>query len=300
MKQTFFLMLAALLSANGMSAQSTTDGIKGDLNGDNRRDIGDVMTLLDLIASDNGTLPTGGTQTFTVNGVDFTMVRIEGSTFQMGATEEQGTDAMDEEMPVHAVTLSSFSMGQTEVTQQLWQAVMGQTPTAEGTQWSTTLGLGDGYPVYYVSWDDCQKFIARLNQLTGRRFRLPTEAEWEYAARGGSQGKGYKFAGGDTVNDVAWYKDNSANKTHEVATRQPNELGLYDMSGNVAEWCADWFNASYYASSPAVAPTGPESGKNHVRRGGAWRNVERVCRVSSRGSEVTTERNNSLGLRLAM
>lgn len=295
-------MFTALLTATALSAQTeTTDSRKGDLNGDNRLDIADVVVLLEMIANDNGTAqPDSCTQTFTVNGVSFTLVSVEGGTFQMGATEEQGTDAFSEEKPAHEVTLGSYSIGQTEVTQELWQAVMNQTPTSDGTQWSATYGLGGKYPVYYVSWEDCQTFIARLNMLTGRSFRLPTEAEWEFAARGGLKSEGYKYAGGDNADDVAWHKGNSGNKTHEVATRLPNELGLYDMSGNVAEWCADWYNDNYYASSPAADPTGPESGKSRVRRGGGWSNAERACRVSYRNSSGPKDNSYTLGLRLAL
>ena len=301
MKQKFFLMLAALLTATAMSAQTeTTEGRKGDLNGDNRLDIADVVVLLEMIANDNGTQQSdNGTQTFTVNGVDFKMVSVEGGTFQMGATEEQGSDAFDEEKPVHEVTLSSYCIGQTEVTQELWQAVMGKSPS-DDAQWTATIGMGGQYPVYYVRWEDCQTFIARLNLLTGQNFRLPTEAEWEYAARGGAKSKGNKFAGSDTASDVAWYKGNSGNSTHKVGTLQPNELGLYDMSGNVAEWCADWFNTKYYASSPTDNPTGPTTGKNRISRGGSWTSTESVCRISYRGKNDPMTNARNLGLRLAL
>ena len=187
------------------------------------------------------------------------MVPVEGGTFQMGATVEEGSDANDSAKPVHSVTLSSYSIGQTEVTQALWKAVMGSNPS----NWE-----GDNLPVEMVSWKDCQKFITKLNRLTGQKFRLPTEAEWEYAARGGKLSKGYKYSGSNTLGDVAWHEENSDGKTHPVATKQPNELGLYDMSGNVYEWCQDWYNSSYYSSSPGDNPTGPSSGSSRVNRGG--------------------------------
>ena len=169
-------------------------------------------------------------ETFTVNGVSFKMKFVEGGTFPMGATSEQGNDAESDEKPIHSVTLGSYLMGETEVTQALWKAVM----ESNHSYWE-----GDNLPVERVSWNDIQVFITELNRLTSKRFRLPTEAEWEFAARGGKQGKGYKYAGSNTLGDVAWYDDNSGSQTHAVKTKSPNELGLYDMSGNVFEWCSD-------------------------------------------------------------
>ena len=210
-------------------------------------------------------------ETITVNGVSFNMVRVEGGTFTMGATSEQGSEAESDEKPAHQVTLSAYSIGETEVTQALWRAVMGSNPS----KWK-----GDNLPVEMVSWKDCQKFIKKLNQLTGRRFRLPTEAEWEYGARGGSKSRGYKYSGSNNIGDVAWYDDNSNRKTHFVKTKQANELGLYDMSGNVYEWCQDWKGS--YSSGSQVNPTGPSSGSDRVLRGGSWSDLARYCRVSDR------------------
>ena len=233
---------------------------------------------------------TGGTQTFTVNGVSFTMVGVEGGTFTMGATSEQGTsDPYDDEYPTHSVTLSDFAIGETEVTQELWQAVMGNNPSYFS---------GTNLPVEYVTWNDCQTFISRLNTLTGKNFRLPTEAEWEYAARGGNKSRGYKYAGSNTLSDVAWYYDNSSSKTHPVKQKQANELGLYDMSGNVFEWCQDWFGT--YSSSAQTNPTGPASGSRRVGRGGCWGNDAWICRVSYRNSNTPTNYFSNLGLRLAL
>ena len=191
--------------------------------------------------------PEEGTGTFTVNGVTFTMIAVEGGTFQMGATSEQGSDAESDEKPVHSVTLSDYCIGETEVTQELWEAVMGSNPSGFS-----------GYPqrpVEKVSWNDCQEFITKLNQLTGKNFRLPTEAEWEYAARGGNKSQGYKYSGSNTIDNVAWYYSNSASRTHDVKTKSPNELGIYDMSGNVWEWCYDWYGS--YSSGSQTNPTGP-------------------------------------------
>jgi formylglycine-generating enzyme required for sulfatase activity len=149
-----------------------------------------------------------------------------------------------------------------------------------------------------VSWDDCQTFISQLNQLTGKRFRLPTEAEWEYAARGGSKSRGYKYSGSNTIGDVAWYDSNSGRKTHNVKTKQPNELGLYDMTGNVWEWCQDWYGD--YSSDSQTNPTGPSSGSGRVSRGGSWGIYARYCRSSNRGYYAPSYRGGYLGLRLAL
>ena len=199
------------------------------------------------------------TRTFKVNGVSFRMIRVEGGTFKMG-TEKVEHDArywMDPE--TQQVTLSNYNIGETEVTQELWQAVMGSNPSNfKGSQ----------KPVEQVSWDDCQDFIKRLNALTDEVFSLPTEAEWEFAARGGNQSHGYNYAGSNNRDDVAWYSGNSNFETHNVATKSPNELGLYDMSGNVWEWCQDW--RAKYSSTPQTNPTGPLSGSGRVNRGGGW------------------------------
>ena len=236
------------------------------------------------------TVPNVVNQTFTVNGVSFDMVEVVGGTFTMGATAEQGSDADEDEKPAHQVTLSSYMIGKTEVTQELWEAVMGSNPSHF---------KGSNLPVDEVSWEDCQAFITKLNALTGKTFRLPTEAEWEFAARGGINSQGFKYSGSNTVDDVAWYRDNSSDKTHPVATKAPNELGIYDMSGNVWEWCSDW--CSSYTSASQTNPTGPDSGSYRMDRGGSWGNDVWHCRVSYRFNIVyTPTRRGTLGLRLAL
>ena len=231
-----------------------------------------------------------GNQTITVNGVYFTMIAVEGGTFQMGATSEQGSDAWDSEKPVHSVTLSDYYIGETEVTQKLWKAVMGENPS---------YFKGNNKPVERVSWNDCQEFIKKLNQLTGKNFRLPTEAEWEYAARGGNKSLDYKYSGSDIVGVVAWYDGNSGSRTHYVKTKQANELGIYDMSGNVYEWCQDWYGS--YSSSSQTNPTGPSSGSYRVYRGGSWAYYDaRGCRVSNRYSYLPDDSSSYLGLRLVL
>ena len=165
-------------------------------------------------------------------GISIDMVRVEAGTFTMGATPEM-ENPFDNEKPIHQVTLTNdYYIGKYEVTQALWKAVMGKKPSRF---------KGDNLPVVSVSWNDCQKFISKLNRKTGKKFRLPTEAEWEYAARGGKKSRCYQYSGGNNISDVAWYYNNSGSKTYAVGSKQANELGIYDMSGNVNEWCQDWF-----------------------------------------------------------
>lgn len=226
--------------------------------------------------------------TLTVNGIKYNMVWVEGGTFRMGATSEQGSEISDEK-PVHSVTLSGYYIGKTEVTQALWQAVMGSNPS---------YFEGDDLPVEQVSWDDCQEFIRKLKSLTGQNFRLPTEAEWEFACRGGNNSRGYKYSGSNYIDNVAWYDGNSGDKTHPVATKSPNELGIYDMSGNVWEWCADWYGD--YSSGRQTNPKGPYGGSGRVLRGGSWIIIAGCCRSSYRDGYIPTYRFNNLGLRLAL
>ena len=187
--------------------------------------------------------------------------------------------------------LSDYYIGETEVTQELWQAVMGSNPSYHSGN--------SQRPVERVSWNDCQEFIKKLNQLTGKNFRLPTEAEWEYAARGGNKSQGYKYSGSNTIGNVAWYTDNSSSQTHDVKTKQANELGIYDMSGNVYEWCQDWYGD--YSSSSQTNPTGPSSGSGRVRRGGGWHfSGAGGCRVSDRYCSNPDDGGINLGLRLSL
>ena len=245
------------------------------------------------------------------------MVYVEGGAFLMGAQTSSSSsanydcDAFGYESPVHSVTLSSYYIGKYEVTQQLWEYVMNYTgAAADGTilsavasdPWlgdsnpSSTYGKGDYYPAYYVSYEDIvNHFIPRLNKITGKTFRLPTEAEWEYAARGGNQSKGCKYSGSNTIDDVGWYSGNSLS-TRQVGTKQANELGIYDMSGNVWEWCSDWYGS--YSSTSQTDPTGPTSGSYRVLRGGSWFNYAQICRVSYRGSFTPSYRYISNGFRL--
>ena len=189
-------------------------------------------------------------------------------------------------------------MGETEVTQALWKAVTGDSPTSDGSSWSKRYGLGDNYPAYYISYEDVQSFITELNSLTGENFRMPTEAEWEFAARGGNKSKGYTYSGSNTIGDVAWYRDNSEITAHAVKTKAANELGIYDMSGNVWEWCSD--SDDTYSSSAQTDPTGPTTGTRRVVRGGSWGDYVTSCRCADRVSISPSNRLDFLGVRLAL
>ena len=277
--------------ATGMNMTNADTNLSGDVGMD------DLTTLINYLVF--GVWPwTPVTETFTVNGVTFKMIAVEGGTFTMGATAEQGSDAYTNEKPTHQVTLSSYSIGETEVTQALWEAVMGTNPS----QFTGNLQR----PVEKVSWNACQAFIAKLNQMTGKNFRLPTEAEWEYAARGGQLSQGYKYPGSNDVAEVAWFRDNSYAVgssspdygTHPVGTLAPNELGLYDMSGNVSEWCQDFYGT--YSSAAQTNPTGPTSGSHRVYRGGSWGVNARYCRVSYRLNYTPTGISSNYGLRLVL
>ena len=248
------------------------------------------------------------------------MVFVEGGTFFMGATAEQVVDAFDDEKPEHEVTLDDFYIGKFEVTQAMWEYVMRYSGvggklgsdnknvvlSACAKVWpsyerpTSTYGLGDYYPAYYVSYDDVVKiFLPRLDSITGVQYRLPTEAEWEYAARGGNKSKGYKYSGSNTIGNVAWYENNSLNTTHIVGMKEPNELGLYDMSGNVWEWCSDWYGTNYYSSSETFEnPAGPETGMFHVHRGGSWPTSGDCCRVSYRRISTPKKKDHCIGFRL--
>jgi len=233
------------------------------------------------------------------------MVSVQGGTFTMGATAEQGSDADSDELPVHQVTVSSFSIGKYQLTQKEWIAIMGNNPS---------YFKGDNLPVEQVSWNDIvgtsgnymelngikyyeDGFIYKLNTATGKQYRLPTEAEWEYACRGGLQSAHYKYSGSNNVGDVAWYSGNSGNATHPVGSKQANELGIYDMSGNVWEWCSDWYGN--YSSGAQTNPTGPTIGSDRVFRGGCWGFGARYCRVSFRSDSSPGFRDYYVGFRLA-
>lgn len=244
---------------------------------------------------DNKKQESPATLSFEVYSVPFTMVKVTGGTFQMGGTAEQGDDVTKYELPIHSVTLSDYYIGETEVTQALWRAVMGDNPSYFKKD---SVNKEDVFPVEHVTYLQCDTFLRKLSVLTGKTFRLPTEAEWEYAARGGNKSNGYKYSGSNSIDSVAWYKENSGNSTHPVKQKNPNELGLYDMSGNVQEWCSDW--RADYKDTAQVNPTGPEKGSYRIMRGGNWLYDATYCRVSKRYEDGQTHKYFINGLRLVM
>lgn len=296
MKKTIFALLAVLCFSIPAVADDEHCYLRGDANADDQIDPSDISALIDYLLNGVWPEPTPQPEVITVNGVSFTMIPVEGGTFLMGATEEQNS-SWDNEKPVHEVTLSNFSIAQTEVTQELWEAVMGNNPSSYKGNLQR--------PVEHVSWTDCQAFIKQLNALTGRDFRLPTEAEWEFAARGGNMSEGYKYAGSNDLNSVAWWGvfcgGTSGFSTNPVATKAPNELGIYDMSGNVSEWCQDRFGS--YSSEPQTNPTGPdpETSSFCIYRGGSWIAYgQDECRIAKRFNANQNGNNEDLGLRLAL
>ena len=272
-----FTLLYAFIFGNNTHNNHTTDYEDPD------------SVVSDSVVSDEymGSV-SAANEVFKVKDIEFRMIKVEGGTFTMGATSEM-ENPYDDEKPTHQVTLSSYYIGETEVTQALWKAVMGSNPS---------YFKGDNLPVEMVSWDDCQTFISKLNALTGKRFRLPTEAEWEFAARGGNQSRHTPFSGSSRIDDVAWYDGNSGDETHPVKTKQPNELGIYDMTGNVFELCQDWYDS--YSSYAQTNPTGAGSGSSRVDRGGSWGHSPWVCRSSCRGYRAPDFSNGNLGLRLVL
>ena len=262
-----FCVLALALASFTAAADQYELYPRGDVSEDGVVDINDVSALINYLLT--GKWPS--VETITVNGVS------------------------------HQVTVSSFSIGQTEVTQELWMAIMGNNPSYCCSEYYYT-DYDDDFqrPVEMVAWDQCKTFIDSLNKLTGRHFRFPTEAEWEFAARGGNQSKGYKYAGSNNVDEVAWHQYNcyrAGLPTQPVASKKPNELGLYDMSGNVNEWVQDWM--SDYTEEAQVNPRGPYSGTKKVFRGGSWYTIQRWHRCATRSSDYPNMPNWFIGLRLA-
>jgi formylglycine-generating enzyme required for sulfatase activity/serine/threonine protein kinase len=224
-------------------------------------------------------MPTGSQDPF-----EGQMVFVQGGSFMMGVN-----NGYDSKKPVHQVTLSDFYIGKYQITQAQWKAIMGNNPS---------YFKGDDLPVENISWNDVQEFIKKLNEKTGRKYRLPTEAEWEYAAQGGQNSKGYKYSGSDNLNEVAWNFYNSGNKTHPVGQKKSNELGLFDMSGNVSEWCQDWEGSDYYENIPVNNPIGPATGSYRIVRGGSWGTHTGYCNVSARGNIMPGRGDYNIGFRL--
>lgn len=318
MNQQFKLHIVAvvlLLSLMPLCAQAQT--LQGDVDGDGKVSISDVTTLIDYVLSREpgpsaadvdgdgmvsisdvtamiDIILAGRTiEIIEVTGaVKIKMVKVEGGTFMMGASQESG--AAPWAVPAHKVTVGTFLIGQTEVTQELWQAVMGSNPSR--------FAEGGGQPVEGVTWHDCQQFISRLRAMTGRDFRLPSEAEWEFAARGGNQSKAYTYSGSNDAAQVAWWGYNMLASgdctTHPVGALKANELGIHDMSGNVWEWCQDWF--APYTDSEQTNPTGAATGTCKILRGGCWSGESRYCRVWERFYFAPELKGDIIGLRLAL
>lgn len=248
-----------------------------------------VYQIFIVVIYDNNELSYSADKVFTIKGVTLKMKYVEGGTFYMGATKEQGTWSTDlDEYPIHEVSLNNFMIAETEVTQALWKAVMGSNPSHY---------KGDEKPVETVSWHDCKLFLERLNSITGEKFRLPTEAEWEYAARGGQLTQGFRYPGSENPKSTCWY-GNSNNGTHEVAKKCPNELGLYDIGGNVWEWCEDWKDK--YTSEPVANPKGPKTGIKKVLRGGSINSTKDLMRTTHRSSNTPDYKKSYIGLRIAL
>lgn len=225
-----------------------------------------------------------------ISNVNLEMVYVKAGTFVMGASEEDG-EAGSAEKPAHEVTLTKdYYISRYEVTQGLWKAVMGKNPSL--------FMHGDDYPVEQVSWTDAQEFCRKLSRMTGRKYVLPTEAQWEFAARGGVKSKGFKYSGSNVLDEVAWYLDNSKYETHPVGQKQPNELGIYDMSGNVWEWCQDQYNA--YGGEPQTDPLGVADIDSRVLRGGSWGSDAKKYRISGRHELRPSSSYNGTGFRLVL
>ena len=273
--RTYVLILVGVNSGNADKA-------------DQAESLSSSSAASNALSSDNKSSAFANVLPITVNGVTFYMIKVDGGTFTMGATSEMKKSDSDEK-PLHQVTLSSYYIGETEVTQALWEAVMGSNPSKF---------KGANLPVENVSWYDCHEFINKLNELTNRKFTLPTEAEWEFAARGGRKSKHTKYSGSRKISDVAWYDVNSGGYTHPVKTKKANELGIFDMSGNVWEWCQDWYGL--YSSNAQSNPAGPKNGTSRLYRGGSWNGSERGCRSSYRLSLSPSIRDFNIGLRLVL
>lgn len=235
--------------------------------------------------------------TETALGIDLKMVYVGGATFMMGCTAESGSSCNNDERPAHRVTLSSYGIGMYEVTQGQWEKVMGTTihqQRDKADPLASLYGVGADYPMYYVNWEEARAFCAKLSEASGRLYSLPTEAEWEYAARGGIRNGGHIYSGSNTVSDVAWYSGSVV--SHVGGEKNANELGIYDMSGNVNEWCLDWYGT--YPEEPQENPSGLSSGTKRVFRGGGFNTASDYARVSARNSAAPETRNRDLGFRV--
>lgn len=222
-----------------------------------------------------------------LDSIQNNMVWVTGGRFIMGSDAGEA-----DERPAYKVTVDGYAISKYPVTQRQWAAIMGTNP-------SEFVGC-DQCPIDKVTWNDAQKFIETLNALTGKKYSLPTEAEWEYAAKGGTNWQAFRYSGSDNIEEVAWYAGNGGRRPHPVGEKQPNTLGLYDMSGNVWEWCLDWYNKNYYEQNEDNNPMGPESGSGRVRRGGSWFTQAGTCKVTTRNSVKQDYSDDIGGFRLVL
>ncbi len=234
-------------------------------------------------------------QQWALDNIQKNMVRIEGGVLKMGVAVEGGQGATDDNTPLHEVKLSPYYICKYEVTEEEWQLVMGDNPSDK----SNGMMVSSSCPVDNISWMDCQEFVKKLTQLTGIPFRLPTEAEWEFAARGGEEDPSVQYAGKSEIEDCGWYVGNSSRIKHPVGTKGANSYGLYDMTGNVREWVKDFYEKDYYSRSPEQDPQGPSKGDRHVVRGGSFNNQDDACAVTYRSYAAPDSKNKFTGLRLA-
>ncbi len=233
-------------------------------------------------------------QQWAVDRILDNMVKVDGGHLMMGDPNGAKEDTSADNVPVHEVILSPYYIGRYEVTEEEWQLIMGNNPSDK----ANGLVVSKSCPVDNVSWEECQQFISKISQLTGRNFRLPTEAEWEFAAKGDSPTE-WQYAGGTDIDEYGWFVGNSSRVKHPVGQKRPNALGLYDMTGNVREWCQDFYQKDYYAQSPETDPQGPEQGTRHVIRGGSFNNQDEACTVTYRSYSTPDNKNKFTGLRLA-
>lgn len=281
-----------LIRKNNPGFKIVPSSLKGDFQevtpGFNKKIIWDATADVDILEGDDYIFELTLEEVTNENEFKkYGMVFIQGGTFQMGCTNEQ-THCFEDERPIHSVTLNSYYLSKYEVTQSLWQELMGANPSNF---------KNENHPVENVSWHDAQEFIVRLNKKSGKNFRLPTEAEWEFAARGGVRSEKYLFSGSNSITEVGWYNGNGSRTTHQVGTKLPNELGLFDMTGNVLEWCSD--GNGRYPDSHQINPLGNKVETDKIVRGGGWFSDAKYCRNASRDCKNAGSRFSSLGFRLA-
>lgn len=231
--------------------------------------------------------------------MDIAFVHVDGGTFDMGCMELFSNDCIEDELPVRRITLDSYDIGAFEITQKQWEKVMGSTVQDQGNIFQpgeSLNGWGADYPMYCVSWEEAQIFCKELGRLTGNTYRLPTEAEWEYAARGGKKCENFKYSGGNSLDLVGWYQENGGGEVHPVGSRIPNSLGIYDMTGNVWEWCQDW--GDVYDENDTWNPQGPSGGQYRVCRGGSYACNAWDCRVTRRIGGMPSDHYGDLGFRI--